>query len=148
MKKLLLLLGFFMLISCSFAKDKKLSGVESSGLKTIILNMNGTNVKATLYDNEAARSFSKMLPFTVTVSRAADDLCGSVSEDLSVNHKEDSDTWKIGEIGWFDGWFTILCDNEEGMRKRKRTLIAKIVDEDIPFVQSLSGTVRIVITGL
>ena len=110
---------------------------------TIILNMNGTDVKADLYDNKAANAFKEMLPYTVTVSRAADDLCGSVSEILPSDPSEDQDTWSIGEIGWFDGWFTILCDNEEGMPKRTRTIIGKIHDEDIPFVQSLTGSVKI-----
>ncbi len=110
---------------------------------TIILNMNGTDVRADLYDNKAANAFKEMLPYTVTVSRAADDLCGSVSENLPYDPSEDQDTWSIGEIGWFDGWFTILCDNEEGMPKRTRTIIGKIHDEDIPFMQSLTGSVEI-----
>lgn len=119
----------------------------SSENTVIILNMNGTNVRAHLYDNTAARSFQKLLPFSITVTRATDDLCGSVSQELATNPEEDSDTWEIGEIGWFDGWFTILCDNEEGMRKRSRTIIGKIDDDDIPFVQSLEGTVDITITS-
>ena len=119
---------------------------EAVGDAVIILNMNGTDVRAKLYDNTAARSFKEMLPFSVTVSRATDDLCGSVSEEITTNSEEDLYTWKIGEIGWFDGWFTILCDNEEGMPKRSRTIIGKIIDDDIAFVQSLDGTVNITIT--
>ena len=121
------------------------SAEPSQDDSTIILNMNGTDVKAELYDNMAANAFKDMLPYTVTVSRAADDLCGSVSEDLSHNPSEDQDTWSIGEIGWFDGWFTILCDNEEGMPKRTRTIIGKIHDEDISFMQSLTGRVEITV---
>ena len=83
-----------------------------NGSAAIILNMNGTDIHAKLYDNTAAKSFLNILPYTVTVSRATDDLCGSVSEQLSHDPAEDQDTWAIGEIGWFDGWFTILCDNE------------------------------------
>ena len=40
----------------------------------IILNMNGTNIHARLYDNTAADAFLDLLPYTVTVSRAADAL--------------------------------------------------------------------------
>lgn len=69
----------------------------------IILNMNGTNVRAHLYDNTAVRSFQKLLPLSIAVSRATDDLCGSVSEELVTNPEEDSNTWKIGEVGWVDG---------------------------------------------
>ena len=98
----------------------------NGGDAAIILNMNGTNIHARLYDNTAADAFLELLPYTVTVSRAADDLCGSVPEQLPHDPAEDQDTWVIGEIGWFDGWFTILCDNEEGMPTRTRTIIGKI----------------------
>ena len=93
--------------------------------------MNGTDVHARLYDNSAADAFLNLLPYTVTVSRAADDLCGSVPEQLAHDPAEDQDTWAIGEIGWF----TILCDNEEGMPKRTRTIIGKVDKEDIPVMQ-------------
>lgn len=126
------------------ANGGDMGGTAAEG--KIILNMNGTEVHAVLYDNAAARAFRKLLPYTVTVSRAADDLCGSVSEELAPDHTEDRSTWAIGEIGWFDGWFTILCDNEDGMPKRARTIIGKIDGKDIPFVQSLTGTVSITAT--
>ena len=116
------------------------------GGAAIILNMNGTDIHARLYDNSAADAFLELLPYTVTVSRAADDLCGSVSEQLPHDPAEDQDTWSIGEIGWFDGWFTILCDNEEGMAKRTRTIIGKVDEEDIPVMQALTGRVEIKIT--
>ena len=112
----------------------------------IILKMNGTDIHARLYDNTAADAFLDLLPYTITVSRAADDLCGSVSEQLPHDPTEDQDTWAIGEIGWFDGWFTILCDNEEGMPKRTRTIIGKIDEEDIPVMQSFTGSVEITVT--
>ena len=112
----------------------------------IILNMNGTDIHAKLYDNAAANAFLDLLPYTVTVSRATDDLCGSVSEQLVHDPAEDQDTWAIGEIGWFDGWFTILCDNEEGMPKRTRTIIGKVDEKDIPVMQSFTGSVKITIT--
>ena len=116
------------------------------GGAAIILNMNGTDIHARLYDNAAADAFLELLPYTVTVSRAADDLCGSVSEQLPHDPAEDQDTWAIGEIGWFDGWFTILCGNEEGMPKRTRTIIGKIDEEDIPVMQALTGRVEIKVT--
>ena len=116
---------------------------ENSGGAAIILNMNDTDIHARLYDNAAANAFLNLLPYTVTVSRAADDLCGSVSEQLEHDPAEDQDTWAIGEIGWFDGWFTILCDNEEGMPKRTRTIIGKVDEKDIPVMQSFTGSVKI-----
>ena len=119
---------------------------EIDGGAAIILNMNGTDIHARLYDNIAAEAFLDLLPYTVTVSRATDDLCGSVSGELDHDPTEDQDTWSIGEIGWFDGWFTILCDNEEGMPKRTRTIIGKVDDEDIPVMQSFTGRVEITVT--
>ena len=120
-------------------------GSDGTTESKIILNMNGTDVHAALYDNTAARAFLDLLPYTVTVSREADDLCGSVSEELASDPAEDQSTWAIGEIGWFDGWFTILCDNEAGMPKRTRTIIGKIDEKDIPYMQSLTGTVEITV---
>lgn len=123
-----------------------LAPVKSEPTK-VRLDMNGAIVRAVLYDNAAARSFLGLLPYTVTVSRAPDDLCGTVTDSLAADPAEDRNTWAIGEIGWFDGWFTILCDNEADMPKRPRTIIGKIVDEDIRTVQSLRGTFRVVVTA-
>ena len=127
-------------------QDTERTEPESGGGADIILNMNGADIHARLYDNTAAEAFLDLLPYTVTVSRAADDLCGSVSGELEHDPIEDQDTWSIGEIGWFDGWFTILCDNEEGMPKRTRTIIGKVDDEDIPVMQSFTGRVEITVT--
>ena len=127
-------------------QDAEHTEPENGGSAAIILNMNGTDIHARLYDNTAANAFLDLLPYAVTVSRAADDLCGTVSGQLPYDPAEDQDTWAIGEIGWFDGWFTILCDNEEGMPKRTRTIIGKIDDEDIPVMQSLTGSVEIKVT--
>jgi hypothetical protein len=109
----------------------------------IILNMNGTDVHATLNNTVIAKEFKKLLPYSVTVSRATDDLCGSVSEQLNSDNSENSQGWKIGEIGWFGGWFTILVDHEENFRNMSVPIIGYIDEEDIAFVQSLTGQVEI-----
>ena len=155
------ILLIFSLVACGSTSDQpnteENSQTESStpdtehtepgnGVAAIILNMNGTDIRAKLYDNAAANAFLDLLPYTVTVSRATDDLCGSVSEQLTHDPAEEQDTWAIGEIGWFDGWFTILCDNEDGMPKRTRTIIGKVDEEDIPLMQSFTGSVKITIT--
>lgn len=126
-------------------EDAPVTPANSGGVP-IILNMNGTDIHATLYDNTAAHAFLDLLPYTVTVSRAADDLCGTVPEQLSHDAAEDQDTWAVGEIGWFDGWVTILCANEEGMPKRTRTILGKVEQEDIPAMQALTGRVEITVT--
>lgn len=119
-KAIIILLSFLDIFCCAACDGNKVipnvpSVIDSSVESTedsenfsledtvIILNMNGTNVRAHLYDNTAVRSFQKLLPFSITVSRATDDLCGSVSKELVTNPEEDSNTWKIGEVGWVDG---------------------------------------------
>ena len=76
-------------------QDAGRSEPESDGGVDIILNMNGTDIHARLYDNTAAEAFLDLLPYTVTVSRATDDLCGSVSGELEHESTEDQDTWSI-----------------------------------------------------
>ena len=68
------------------------TGSGNDGGTAIILNMNGTDIHARLYDNTAAKAFLDLLPYTVTVSRATDDLYGTVSESLSHDPAEDQDT--------------------------------------------------------
>ncbi|WP_321372544.1 cyclophilin-like fold protein [uncultured Draconibacterium sp.] len=62
------------------------SAIEES--TPVILEMNGTEIKATLNNTLTAREFIKLLPYSVTVTRAADDLCGSVSEKLETDRSE------------------------------------------------------------
>ncbi len=133
-------------VAVALYDNLKVDAPDASDGAAIILNMNGTDIHAKLYDNTAADAFLDLLPYTITVSRATDDLCGSVSEQLSHDPAEDQDTWAIGEIGWFDGWFTILCDNEAGMPKRTRTIIGKVDDADIPVLQAMTGSVKIEVT--
>ena len=112
----------------------------------VILEMNGTEVKATLNNTVTAQEFIKLLPYSVTVSRAADDLCGSVSENLASDRSEGKKKWEIGEIGWFGGWFTILVDNEQkfaNMPGPGVMIIGKIADDDIETVKAFSGRVEI-----
>lgn len=50
--------------------------------------MNGTEVKAILNNTLTAKEFIKLLPYKVTVSQTANDLCGSVSEKLETDRSE------------------------------------------------------------
>ena len=112
----------------------------------VILDMNGKEVNATLNNTLTAREFIKILPYSVTVSRAADDLCGSVSEKLPEDRSEGKKSWKIGEIGWFGGWFTILVDHEEKFSNMPGVMIiGKIDDEDIDSVKAFTGRVDITV---
>ncbi len=112
----------------------------------VILSMNGTDVRATLNNTVTAKALLDLLPYTVTVSREADDLCGAVSEPLPSGTAEGQSAWKIGEIGWFGGWFTILCDHEEHFSQMPGVMvIGKVDEEDMDFVSSLSGEVEITV---
>lgn len=109
----------------------------------IVLTMNGTPIRAAINDTVTGRAFLDMLPWSTTVSRAPDDLCGSVSEELPAEDSEQQFGWRIGEIGWFDGWFTILVDNEEAFADGYRMIIGKVEAADIPAVQTMTGRIEI-----
>ncbi len=112
----------------------------------VVMVMNGTEVKATLNNTLTAREFAKLLPYSVTVSRATDDLCGSVGESLPSDPSEGQNSWKIGEIGWFGGWFTILVDHEERFYQMPGVMIiGRISDEDLSKVTGLTGRVDITV---
>lgn len=115
---------------------------QDSGTK-IILEMNGDEIHGTLNDTLIASEFKKLLPYNVTVSRAQDDLCGSVREKLASDKSENKKGWKIGEIGWFAGWFTILVDSEEKFANMSPEIVGKIDDEYISKVASYTGRVEI-----
>ena len=50
-----------------------------------------------------------LLAFHVSDYRAAVDICCSVSEEIPQEPTK-NETWNMGEVGWFHGWFTILCE--------------------------------------
>lgn len=127
-------------------KQTKGSEVMENELAQLILIMNGVEVKATLYDTVAAKEFMKLLPYSVTVTRAPDDLCGSVSEELLSDPDEARNDWKLGEIAWFGGWFTILVDHEEKFSNMPGIqIIGKINEEYMDIVTAFSGRVDITV---
>lgn len=128
----------------ALSQDQESGGpAQSSGGTAIILTMNGTDVHGTLNDTLIAQEFAELLPYSVAVSRAADDLCGGVRESLESDPTENFDGWKIGQIGWFGGWFTILVDNEENFADMSVPIIGAVDEEDLAFVQSMTGRVEI-----
>ena len=86
------------------------------------------------------------MPYSISVNRAPEDLCGAASEVLPTDAAEGRTEWELGEIGWSGGWFTILCDNEEQFAHRPGIpIIGKISDADMAYVSSLKGTVDITV---
>lgn len=130
----------------SGAENNKLVNEDIDEETPVILEMNGTEVKAKLNNTLTAQEFIKLLPYSVTVSRATDDLCGTVSEDLPADQAEGQESWKLGEIGWFGGWFTILVDNEEKFSDMPGVMIiGKIDDEYLDTISAFSGRVDIIV---
>ena len=132
--------------SIGAVKDGKTSeNMETNGTP-IILEMNDKEIKAELNNTVTAKEFMELLPYKVTVSRAQDDLCGSVREELASKKSEKRNSWKIGEIGWFEGWFTILVDNEKKFSHMPNiNIIGKIDRSDMDTVKSFKGTVKITV---
>ncbi len=113
----------------------------------IIMDMNGIEVKAHLNETLTAQEFIALLPYSVTVSRASDDLCGTVTEDLQSDPQEGKHGWEIGEIGWFGGWFTILVDHEENFADMDGVMvIGKVDDEYLDIIADFRGQVDITVT--
>ncbi len=113
----------------------------------IIMDMNGVEVKAHLNETLTAQEFTALLPYSVTVSRASDDLCGTVTEDLQSDPQEGKHGWEIGEIGWFGGWFTILVDHEENFADMDGIMvIGKVDDEYLDIIADFRGQVDITVT--
>ncbi len=141
-----LIITVFFVSTTALANDKAGNATQAEEAETtkVVMDMNGTEVTATMNNTLTAQEFIKLLPYTVTVSRAADDLCGSVSEDLPSIREEGQSSWEIGEIGWFGGWFTILVDNEERFSNMPGVMIiGKVDDEYIDTVKAFSGRVEI-----
>lgn len=113
----------------------------------IVMEMNGVEVKAHLNGTLTAQDFIDLLPYSVTVSRASDDLCGTATEELNSDPQEGKHGWEIGEIGWFGGWFTILVDHEENFADMDGVMvIGKVDDEYLDIIGDFRGRVDITVS--
>ena len=74
---LVMLLGMDTVCSAGASRERTASGGAAEN--EVVIAVNGTRVRAILYDNSAARSFRKLLPYTVSVT---------VSPDLKVTSAE------------------------------------------------------------
>lgn len=120
-------------------------GEETSSDGTRVrITINGVETYARINQTATARAFLEMLPFEVSGYRSALDICCAVSEELP-NLPEENEVWNIGEIGWFDGWFTILCDNEEQFANEERVIIGKFEDEYLETVIAMEGNMNITV---
>lgn len=59
---------------------------------------------------------------------------------------EGKNSWKVGEIGWFGGWFTILVDHEEKFTNMPGIMVIGQVEPDyLDTVAALRGRVDITV---
>lgn len=141
------LLALLLVTGCAGAEQNLRQPQTAQEGTPVLLLMNGKQVHAAIYDTVTGQAFLQLLPYSVSVSRAASDLCGAVSEVLPTDTTEARTEWKSGEIGWFGGLFSILCDHEEQFAQMPGIpIIGKINDGDMAYVTSLTGTVDITVT--
>ena len=75
----------------------------------MVCGLNGAVVYAVINNNATAQGVMDLLAFHVSDYRAAVDICCSVSEEIPQEPTK-NETWNMGEVAWFHGWFTILCE--------------------------------------
>lgn len=121
-------------------EDKKLS---SNGTR-VKVTMNDTVVYAVINNTTTGRAFLEKLPFMVSGYRSPVDICCSVSDELP-NDPSENQAWHIGEIGWFGGWFTILCENEEQFSNPNFSIIGKFEDAYMETVTTMKGNIDFIV---
>jgi len=109
---------------------------------TVKIMINDAEYTGSIPDTVCGRAFAEKLPFELNGSRAADDVCCSVSGDI--DHEEsENEPWSLGDFGWFGGWFTLLCDHEDKFNSMSVPVVCKINESDIPAATAVSGSVTI-----
>ena len=119
---------------------------SSSMIETMraVITINGSDYGMTITDTTVGRAFAKKLQdegsYTVTGSRAADDLCCSESEMLETDSAENI-AWVCGGVAWTGDWFTVwVSANPAGY---DMPVIAQIDEEHLEELQALSGRMEI-----
>jgi hypothetical protein len=108
----------------------------------LVMSVNGIDVHVTLNNTVVANEFKRLIPYTVTVSRASSELRASIDVKLTIDPSENHQGWKLGEIGWFGGRIAILLDNEDKYTNISIPIIGSINKEDLGFVRSIKGSVE------
>ncbi len=109
-----------------------------------IIAINGVEYGMTITDTTIGRAFAKKLQdegsYTVTGSRAADDICCSENEALETDPSENM-PWVCGGIAWTGTWFTVWVSEEDA--GRDMPVIAQIDEEHLEELQKVSGSMEI-----
>ncbi|MGI6230543.1 MAG: cyclophilin-like fold protein [Tractidigestivibacter sp.] len=114
----------------------------------IRLKFGDADVLAQLNDTETAHAFSSHLPLTVHVSGTGVDFCGRMPFSLPYEQEQVHNGWTNGDVNYNPGggWLAVLYDGEKGSeRYGDQVVMGKIVPEDLPRMQELSGGYDLVI---
>ncbi len=122
-------------------EDEKMSVAESM---RAVMTINGTEYGMTITDTTIGHAFAKKLQdegsYTVTGSRAADDICCSESEALETDPAENI-PWVCGGVAWTGDWFTVWVSKEAA--GRDMPVVAQIDEEHLEELQALDGSMEI-----
>ncbi len=109
-----------------------------------IIAIDGVEYGMTITDTTIGRAFAKKLQdeggYTVTGSRAADDICCSEDEALETDLSENM-PWVCGGIAWTGNWFTVWVSEETA--GRDTPVIAQINEEHLEKHQNVIGSMEI-----
>ncbi len=109
-----------------------------------VMTINGTEYGMAITDTTIGRAFAKKLQdegsYTVTGSRAEDDICCSESETLETDPTENM-PWVCGGVAWTGDWFTVWVSKEAA--GRDMPVVAQIDEEHLEELQALNGSMEI-----
>jgi len=117
----------------------------ADGSTPITLTTDGTVIPATLNETLTAQRFKNELPFTITLQRYSHDYCASAAP-LETDKTEQQSGWTNGDIGYFDGWFTILFDGEK--RSKDTTgvmIIGRVNDGRLDRIRKLGSSITVTV---
>lgn len=112
---------------------------------SIVLNVNGIKIPATLNDTIAAQDFKKHLPKKFTGYRSEFDFCCQAACGL-FDPTETQSGWKNGDISLSGGWFAIFIDGEkESKNYRGIMVIAHLEKSALEQVKNLPESIRLTV---
>ena len=109
----------------------------------INMKFGDTVIRAELNDTETAQAFAAKLPVAIGVSGTGVDFCGQMPFSLPYEDAQVHHGWTNGDVNYNPGggWFAVLYGGEEdSMVYGDQVIMGRIVDDDLPLIQKLSGS--------